>query len=59
VASPNRAFRNSKWQAQEHLTHWLRILRVDATALVAAAAKASAAAEFILKGEQQVSAEAA
>ena len=38
-----------KHNAQEYLAHWLRILRADAKALMTAAAKASAAAEFILE----------
>ena len=41
-----------KHNAQEYLAHWLRILRADTKALMAAAAKASAAAEFILSAAQ-------
>jgi antirestriction protein ArdC len=38
-----------KRNAQEYLAHWLAILRADSKALMTAAAKASAAAAFILK----------
>jgi antirestriction protein ArdC len=41
-----------KGNAQEYLAHWLGILRADSKALMTAAAKASAAAEFILKAGQ-------
>ncbi len=38
-----------KQNAQEHLAHRLGVLQTDSRALMVAAAKASAAAEFILK----------
>jgi antirestriction protein ArdC len=38
-----------KRNAQEYLAHWLGVLRADSRALMTAAAKASVAAEFILK----------
>ncbi len=38
-----------KQNAKEYLAHWLGILRADSKALMTAAAKASAAAAFILK----------
>jgi antirestriction protein ArdC len=41
-----------KRNAQEYLAHWLGILRADSKALMTAAAKASAAAMFILKASQ-------
>ncbi len=37
-----------KQNAQEYLAHWLGVLRADSRGLMVAAAKASAAAEFIL-----------
>lgn len=47
-----------KRNAQEYLAHWLGMLRADTRALMTAAAKASAAAEFILMaGEGRVDAE--
>jgi antirestriction protein ArdC len=42
-----------KQNAQEYLAHWLRILRADSMALTTAAAKASAAAAFILNGARE------
>jgi antirestriction protein ArdC len=42
-----------KQNAQEYLAHWLRILRADSKALITAAAKASAAAAFILSAGRE------
>ncbi len=44
-----------KRNAQEYLAHWLGILRADSRALTTAAAKASAAAEFIPRAGQRES----
>ena len=45
-----------KQNAQEYLAHWLGILRADSKALLIAAAKASAAATFILRAGQDTTA---
>jgi antirestriction protein ArdC len=46
--------RGEKRNAQEYLAHWLGILRADSKALMTAAAKASAAATFIMQAERGV-----
>lgn len=45
-----------KRNSQEYLAHWLRLLRADSKALMTAAAKASAAAIFIVQAESRASA---
>ena len=40
-----------KRNSQEYLAHWLAILRADSKALMTAAAKASAAASFIMQAQ--------